>query len=198
MKKFLTATITALLFLTIFGFAEATTFTYEPTPKDLYDLEHGHYYTWGIDADELLGTDIISASLSFNNIRNWTYEENDLYVHLLDDVTPGVTIGTDSVEGDQFSGEGILLFHWEDLSPTAQDLTFIFDPSELTMIAEYINNDANGNFGFGFDPDCHFYNDGVKLSIETAPVPEPTTMLLLGTGLMGLAGVGRKKFHKKG
>ena len=44
-------------------------------------------------------------------------------------------------------------------------------------------------------------NDGggsaAPVAPAPAPVPEPATLILLGAGLVGLAGVGRKKFFKK-
>ena len=182
---------TIILVFMLGGVTEAATYTFQPTPADLYDLDHSSYYTWGIDWDIPAGEIIVSASLSFDDIRNWDSESNDLWVHLLDSATAGVTSDRDNQGGgDNFSGQGILLHHWQDLPASAQDITYDFDPFEIATLNTYL---TDGNFGLGFDPDCHYYNNGITLNIETASVPIPTTILLLGSGLLGFGLLSRRK-----
>lgn len=75
---------------------------------------------------------------------------------------------------------------------------YLVDPADATGswstydIWRYgIENDLPGAGG----------NDGLEISHFTgynpaAPVPEPATMTLLGVGLIGIAGLGRRKFKK--
>jgi hypothetical protein len=55
-------------------------------------------------------------------------------------------------------------------------------------------------FGAYAGDDTHAQDDSEILyqgTLDITATPEPTTMLLLGAGMIGLAGLGRKKFHKK-
>ncbi|MGI9066014.1 MAG: PEP-CTERM sorting domain-containing protein [Pyrinomonadaceae bacterium] len=47
---------------------------------------------------------------------------------------------------------------------------------------------VNGNIALGLDPDGHFWNNGITLTVTTCDdtVPEPTTMMLLGSGIAEL------------
>ena len=62
-----------------------------------------------------------------------------------------------------------------------------FTLSAGTYIIGFNDNGKHWEGDFDFD----------DIIIAAKPVPEPATMLLLGSGLIGLAGFGRKKFFKK-
>ncbi len=70
--------------------------------------------------------------------------------------------------------------------------TYNFSASNLSTLTSYIADGHNGgsgfaDFGIGFDPDCHFYNDGITLNITTVRVPEGgMTLIMIGCGLVAL------------
>lgn len=63
--------------------------------------------------------------------------------------------------------------------------TLVYDFASHGVLDDLQNYISNGNnFALGLDPDCHYWNTGIKLVIETKPYSVSET-----TGTLGLAGV---------
>ena len=195
MKRIAVRTTLCILICLASSTAHASLFTFTPPDADIYDLEHQYYYTWGIISN-LPDEEIVEATLYIDKINNWKDEVNYLYIHLLDTNSACLDIGTDwQGGGDAFSGQGIPLTTYSDTDGTygyessGVNWSYGFTASQLVTLNQYA---SDNKFGFGFDPDCHFWNDGV--SFEIATVPEPASMLLFGIGALGFGVARRKRF----
>lgn len=180
------------------SFASAGTYTFTPTNNtDLGDLDHYYAYSWGITSNIPQGEVITGATLTIKNIYDWQKEDDILYVNLLDNPASGVKSFYDNqASGNYFAGQGVAVGTWSDPvggHSTNTDLTF--DLGKLGLLNTLNQYAADGKFGFGFDPDCHYFNDGVKLTVTTAAVPEPASMATLAVG--GLALLRRRKKNVK-
>lgn len=191
--------------------AEIVVTEFTPAEASIYNLNHDYAYTWGINSNPIAGHTILSATLTIDNIRDWIIEGDDvLYIRLLDTAPLGVVqagvdgqAGTDgNGTGDFFAGQGIALVTYHDLLPYTQeelnnqtsiDLSYEFTAEQVLVLQSYAN--SGGRFAIGFDPDCHYYNDGVKLTV-TSSVPEPGTFALMGLGMLGIFAVARRKANK--
>lgn len=214
MKKLLSLLAIAALSVT----TQAASYTLKPNDgegnvADMFDLDHNYAYSWGISgtsADALRtslisgGQQITSVKLTIWNVWDWTVESDILNIHLLDDPDTGIKSFLDNQSGgDYFKAQGGFLTSWTDpkggdTSDKTFDFVYNFTGTNISLLTSYlVDATANGKsaFGLGFDPDCHYYNDGIQLDITTAPKNVPDnglTLCLLGLGLISLAAVRRR------
>ena len=177
-------------------------YSYVPERSDLWDLDHYKYYVCKIDDFVALGPghSITSATLTIDNINNWNDNTNHLYIHLLSgndfelgnnlvsapfpaSSTETIFVGYDG-QGQSDNAANYNGIHLDTYIDTdggsggaKEDYEYHFTEQDLAALSSYA---SDGVFGLGFDPDCHYWNDGVKLEITT--VPEPATMVLLVLG----------------
>ncbi len=196
MKKVL---LTAFMLVVAFAVAaNAATYSFAPVPSDLGDLDHTRYYSWGINWTHT-SEYITGATLRINHIWDWTHEVDSLYIHLLDNPTLGVTSGFDNEGGgDHFAGTPWISTWSDPYGDALHKANLAYDLGALGLLPTLNTYAANGRFGFGFDADCHYYNDGVQLCVTTSTtppntVPEPGMLTLLGIGLTGVATYVRRK-----
>jgi hypothetical protein len=181
--------------------AAVTTMSWQPSPADLNDLDHHQIYTWRIDNITVNPAMITSATISFNNIANWDTNANILHMHLLDSAryagvasfvddptnSAPVTDFTDDFISTRFhsnshwlvaNGTGDTFLKDKSFTHTPVDYTYTFTASQLAALQQYLTH--GGDIALGFDPDCHYFNDGITFTLNFTPVPEVANMIPIG------------------
>lgn len=120
-------------------------------------------------------------------------------------VDDDVVTGFGNYFGFYIDINGTKFYTEDDKNGRARALTYLVSSGLVADLTEYAYDDeitlsGNNDWILAFeDWNDNDYQDAIFLIEDMQqPVPEPATMLLLGSGLVGLAGFGRKKFFKKG
>jgi len=188
MKKFLMFLCAVTLVFGMVGSASAVPFVYTDTYINETYIEGGESISWehnindsGFDSSK----DNISSVDILLGLRDDTNPLGDPYDLISIDL---VTV-TGDFETATLSTDGIIYDLGEiDMGLYTVNLTAWLQLQDTGLLNVTLTS-LEGDFYFTFSQ--------LTATGDTAPVPEPSTILLLGTGLLGLVGYGRKRFSKK-
>ncbi len=157
---------------------------------------------------QLFGFPGIGVSLSGTGTYTWEHDTP------ADFSVPPDTVNSATLEvfgylvsgsNDTVAVEGVfqgiltnLTWSWFSIEGTTLDIADVFtswEAGEVLNVA--LNFNETGRWNNLMLSGSVFRLDYEQGGANTAPVPEPTTLLLIGTGLLGLVGANRRRFGKK-